>query len=69
MKKFEVDCNFNYLGPTNPSLTHKEVKDLNLKENEQVIVFQDNDEWKGTVKYNDSLPTAYQWYVELFNHM
>jgi hypothetical protein len=39
---------------------------LNLKisKNQQVIAFQDDDEWLATVKFDSSLPEQYQWYLE-----
>ncbi|MEI5909667.1 hypothetical protein WAK64_21975 [Bacillus spongiae] len=65
MKKFEVDCNFNYLGPDMPSLSKKEVITFNLNTNDRVVVYQDDDEWVGTVVFDDKLPLMYQWYVRL----
>lgn len=65
MRRFEIDCNFNYLGPSKPGLSHEEVMKLSLKSNERVLVFQDEDEWLGTVVFDDELPYMYQWYVKL----
>ncbi|UHA72538.1 hypothetical protein [Paenibacillus sp. 481] len=65
MKNIEIDCNFNYLGPSQPALSVKEVNELNLQHNERVIVFQVDDEWTGTVLFDGNLPAMYQWYVLL----
>jgi hypothetical protein len=61
MKKIEIDCNFNYLGPNKPCLSHEEIKRYELKINEQIIAIQDEDEWIGKVLFDDSLPYSYQW--------
>jgi hypothetical protein len=67
MKRFEVDCNFNYLGPDKPALSIGEVIALSLNPDEKVLVFQDEDEWSGIVVFDKSLPQMYQWYVRIIN--
>jgi hypothetical protein len=65
LKKFEIDCNFNYLEPEKPTVSQNEVKTLSLVQSEKVIVFQDDDEWIGVVVHDDSLPEMYQWYIDI----
>jgi anaerobic selenocysteine-containing dehydrogenase len=65
MKRFMIDTNFNWLGPSKPALSHEEARRLGLQENERVTVYQDDDEWEALVKYDDSLPYQYKWYVIL----
>ncbi|MDK8183739.1 hypothetical protein [Paenibacillus sp. UMB4589-SE434] len=65
MKRFEIDCNYNYFGPSKLGLSHEEVIKLSLIPNERVLVFQDEDEWLGTVVFYKELPYVYQWYVKL----
>jgi hypothetical protein len=65
LKKFAVDCNFNFLGPSYPALSNNEVKKLDLSSHEHVIVFQDDDQWEGEVLFDPSLPEMYQWYVKI----
>lgn len=65
MKRIEIDCNFNYLGPGYPALSEREVESLNLHENDSVTVYQDGGEWSGILCFDDSLPFQYQWYVKI----
>ncbi len=65
MKRFMIDTNFNWLGASKPALSHEEARRLGLQENERVTVYQDDDEWEALVKYDDSLPYQYRWYVIL----
>lgn len=65
MKEFGIDCMFNFLGPSKPALPQEEVTVLNLKPGEQVKVFQDDFAWKGTIVFDEKLPSEYQWYVKL----
>lgn len=65
VKRFSVDCNFNWLGPDKPAMSHREADSLGLRSGERVTVYQDDDEWHGTVVFDPTLPVQYQWYVEL----
>ncbi|MCL1918423.1 MAG: hypothetical protein FWG14_08930 [Peptococcaceae bacterium] len=65
MKKIEVDCNFNYIGPSNPALSKKEVESFNLEINEKVTIYQDEDEWLGVVCFDETFPDHYQWYIKI----
>lgn len=65
MKEFEVNCKFNLLGPSKPALPQNEALNLHLRPGEVVKVFQDDFAWTGTIKFDETLPPMYQWYVEL----
>lgn len=65
MKEFEINCKFNFLGPSKPALPRKEALGLNLRPGEQVKVFQDDFACVGTIMYDEKLPPMYQWYVSL----
>ena len=65
MRRLEVDCNFNYLGPAFPALSQDEVVGFFLTPHEIVVAFQDEDEWEGEVLFDPSLPELYRWYVKI----
>ena len=65
MLKINVDCNYNYLGPSKPVLTKYEVEKLGLQVNQRVIAYQDEDEWYGTIKFEETFPEPMRWYIEL----
>ena len=65
MKRITVDCNFNWLGPSKPALSHAEAARWNLHPGERLTAMQDDDEWLGVVVFDPSLPDQYQWYVDL----
>lgn len=65
MKIVYIDCNFNYLGPTKPTITLDEIEILNIKNGECVKVIDENDCWKGIVRFDPTLPEKQQWYVEI----
>lgn len=65
MKEFEVNCMFNYLGPSKPVIPLEEVAALKLQPGEKVKVFQDDATWIGTIVYDESLPSMYRWYAKL----
>lgn len=64
-KKIGIDANFNWLGPMKPVISTFEIEFFNLKEGEIIIGFQDEQEWEGIVRYDDSCPEEMQWYMEL----
>jgi hypothetical protein len=65
MKRILIDTNFNYLGPSCPALSAKEVMKSGLKKGEKIIAYQDDDEWEGIVSYAELLPPMYQWFIQL----
>jgi hypothetical protein len=64
-KRYSIDCNFNWLGPSKPAISHKEAEEWGLQPGDHIVVYQDDDEWGGTVRFDQTLPYQYQWYVEL----
>ena len=69
MKKIEVDCNFNYLGPSCPYMSIQEVHLRKLVNGQEVIAHQDNAEWIGQVFFDSELPYQYQWYIKILRLM
>lgn len=65
MIRINIDCNYNYLGPSKPVLTEREVEELGLFVNQRVMAYQDDDEWYGTIRYDEELPESKRWYIEL----
>lgn len=65
MLRIMVDCNYNYLGPHFPALTKHEIDELGLQINQRVIAYQEDDEWFGTVKFDETLPESMRWFIEL----
>ena len=63
--KISIDCNFNYLGFTKPTITLFTVQYFTLKEGDIVLGFQDEQEWEGTIRYDASLPEEMEWYLDL----
>ena len=64
MIRIEVDCNYYYLSPTTPTVSKRIIDQLKLSINQKVIAYQDEDEWVATVKFDQTFPKQYQWYVE-----
>jgi hypothetical protein len=65
MKRFEIDTNYHWFGPHLPAIYPRTVQNLALQPGECVLVYQDEDEWHATVRYDSSVPEMYQWYLEL----
>lgn len=65
MTKIPIDTNFNFLGPCYPALSKNEIEIFHLIQGESVLVYQDDDEWFARVRFDDSLPDMYKWYVVL----
>lgn len=65
MIRINVDCNYNYLGPSKPVLSEHELKELGASNKQRVIAYQDDDEWCGTIRYDETLPENMKWYIEL----
>jgi hypothetical protein len=63
--KLSIDCNFNQLGFSKPTISPFEIEYFFLKEGDIVIGFQDEQEWEGIVKYDASLPEEMNWYLDL----
>lgn len=63
--KLSIDCNFNQLGFSKPTISPFEIEYFSLKEGDVVVGFQDEQEWEGTVRYDSSLPEEMKWYLDL----
>lgn len=63
--KLSIDCNFNHLGFSKPTISQFEIEYFSLKEGNIVIGFQDEQEWEGTIRYDSSLPEDIRWYLDL----
>lgn len=63
--KICIDCNYNYLGPDKPIVSENQIQKFNLSVNQKIIVYQDDDEWVGIIKFDDTYPKNMKWFVEL----
>lgn len=63
--KLSIDCNFNHLGFSKPTVSPFEIEYFSLKEGDIVIGFQGEQEWEGTIRYDSSLPEEMKWYLDL----
>lgn len=63
--KISIDSNNNYYGFDKPIVSSYEIEYFGLKEGDLVIGYQDEQEWEGIVKYDNSLSEELQWYIEL----
>jgi hypothetical protein len=65
MIKIPIDCNYNYLGPDKPIISEPKIKEFNLLLNQKVIACQEDEEWVGIIKFEESCPEHMQWYIQL----
>lgn len=65
MKRFEVDTNFNWYGARSPAIYQSVLREMQFEPGERVLVYQDEDEWYGTVCFDETLPDEYRWFVKL----
>ncbi len=63
--KISIDCNFNYLGFDKPTISPFDVEYFAFRDGDNVIGYQDEQEWEGIVRYDPSLPEEMRWYIEL----
>jgi len=67
-KEIFVDLDFYHFTDGHPSISEKLVKELQLKQGEEIKAFNEDEEWIGVVRYDESLPEIHQWYIELLGY-
>ncbi len=65
--KLAIDCNFYQVEPSKPTISPFEIQYFELQVGDEIIGFQDDQEWEGTVSYDPTYPDEMQWYLDLNN--
>lgn len=65
MKKISIDTNFHYHGPTRPTISPFVISRFNLLLGEEVIGFQDSQEWEGIIGFDKTYPEEMEWYLDI----
>jgi hypothetical protein len=63
--KIAIDCNSNVLGFDKPTISPFEIEYFKLKEGDIITGYEDDLEWDGVVRFDESCSEERQWYLEL----
>ncbi|ETT46684.1 hypothetical protein C162_19544 [Paenibacillus sp. FSL R7-269] len=63
--KIAIDTNFNYFGPSRPTISPFVISYFDLHAGDIVIGFQDDQEWEGSIGYAPNCPEEMEWYLDL----
>ncbi|MEK4008419.1 hypothetical protein [Paenibacillus sp. FSL H3-0333] len=63
--KIAIDTNFNYFGPSRPTISPFVISHFDIHEGDIIIGFQDDQEWEGNIGYDPNSPEEMEWYLDL----